>query len=128
MSEEEKEKESECRAESFRKKREAKSKTIDRVIENIESRLDQEVLEALNLKDQLNLAEEYAALCAMPGRDTFADYKEKAAFARWLASPAHLRNPKTIEEAANLAIVHNLNHLLTVEGDMGAWKHLFKLI
>lgn len=76
--------------------------TINGVADSPNSPINNRVLEALNFKDQCNLAEEYALFRAMPSRRTFVDYDEKMAFARWLEAPAHLRVPQTIEEAAKV--------------------------
>ena len=62
--------------------------------------LNQTVLEAMGLKDPCDLADEYAVLKSLNQKPTYESYDEKMAFARWLESPMHLRNPKTMEDAA----------------------------
>jgi len=103
--EHEKKRRMESKQEIKERKAEAAQKadeTMSGVGDAANSPINNRVLEALNFKDQCDLAEEYALFRAMPGRRTFVDYDEKVAFARWLEAPAHLRVPQTIEDAAKV--------------------------
>jgi len=111
MSEEEKEFENRRRAATKQEKKDRQDAASKAAVEKIDGGsgiINQTVLEYLNFKDPCNLAEEYAMFKAMSGRRTFVYYDEKMAYARWLETPAHLRNPQTLEEAAPiLGVSHN---------------------
>lgn len=72
----------------------------DKISEKIS--LNDDVLEAMGLKDPCDLAEEYKQFKILNTKQTYVNYNEKMAFARWLETPAHLRIPGTIEEAAKI--------------------------
>lgn len=100
MSEEDRQRETERRADGQAESRKRKDDAI--VAAASSETLNQRVLEALNFKDEVDLAEEYAMFCATPGNKTQVDYNEKMAFARWHNAPAHLKNPQTLEEAGQI--------------------------
>jgi len=62
--------------------------------------VNKNVLEAMNLNDPCDLETEFTIFKAINQNPGYENYSEKMAFARWLRTPKHLRNPQIIEEAA----------------------------
>lgn len=67
-----------------------------------EINLNPRVLEAMGYTNPCYLAEEYALFKTLNQKPTHVNYDEKMAYARWLESPKHLREPRTMAEAAKI--------------------------
>lgn len=63
-------------------------------------KLSPDVLDAMGLTSQCDLEYEYKAFMALNPNPGVENWNEKMAFARWLETPAHLRVPKDMGEAA----------------------------
>ena len=90
---------------SLQEKRDRRNEADSKAQENMsgpEIKLNPRVLEALGLDKPCNLDIEYAEIKVTNNWLGKASYDEKYAFARWLGSPKHLRNPKTMAEAAKI--------------------------
>ena len=61
--------------------------------------VDPIVLDAMGLNTPCDLATEYATFLALNIDPTVTNYAAKMAFARWLETPEHLREPRTLKEA-----------------------------
>jgi len=97
------EKKKKSHKDSIVEKRQRRTEADEKVQENItnpEIKLNPRVLEALGFDRPCHLDEEYALWKSINQKPTVVNYDEKMAFARWLETPKHLRNPKTMAEAA----------------------------
>ena len=71
--------------------------------------VDPIVLEAMGLNTPCDLATEYATFLALNIDPTVTNYAAKMAFSRWLETPEHLREPRTMKEAGAVLGVDSRN-------------------
>jgi hypothetical protein len=65
-------------------------------------KINHEVLEAMGLTSQCDIRYELGVFVATNAKPGVKYWNEKMAFAKWLETPAHLRVPPTMEEAADI--------------------------